>query len=109
MLNTMPVRLGELLVKEHLITTQHLKEAMSEQRSSGRKVGSILVDLGHVADDDITALLSRQYGVPSIDLSQFDIDLGVTSIIPPETARKYQIVPLIRSGATETCRPSAPN
>ena len=98
----MPVRLGELLVKERLITTQQLKEAVSEQRSSGRKVGSILVGLGYVADDDITALLSRQYGVPSIDLSQFDIDLGVTSIIPPETARKYQVIPLSRSGATLT-------
>ena len=61
-----------------------------------------MVELGYVADDDITALLSRQYGVPSIDLSQFDIDLAVISTIPPETARKYQVVPLSRSGPTLT-------
>ena len=98
----MPVRLGEMLVKERLITTQQLQEAVREQRSSGRRVGSILVDLGYVGDEEITALLSRQYGVPSIDLSQFDIDPGITLIIPPETARKYQVVPLSRAGATLT-------
>ena len=98
----MPVRIGEMLVKEQLITTQQLQEAVSQQKVSGGKVGPILIELGYVRDRDLTALLSRQYGVPSINLSQFEIDERVTRIIPPETARKYQVVPLSCSGATLT-------
>ena len=97
-----PVRLGELLVKERLITSQQLQEAVREQRSSGRRVGSILVDFWYVADEVIDALLSRQYGIPSIDLFHFDIDPGVMLIIPAETARKYQVVPLSQAGSTLT-------
>jgi hypothetical protein len=55
--------------------------------------------MGFVKDEEITALLSKQYGVPSINLAQFDIDPGVVKLIPPDTAHKYQIVPLSRSGA----------
>ena len=98
----MPVRIGEMLVKEQLITTQQLQEAVSQQKVIGGKVGPILIELGYVNDEDLTALLSRQYGVPSINLSQFEIDERVTRMIPPETARKYQVVPLSCSGATLT-------
>ena len=98
----MPVRIGEMLVKEQLITTQQLQEAVSQQKARGGKVGPILIELGYVKDEDLTTLLSRQYGVPSINLSQFEIDERVTRIIPPETTRKYQVVPLSRSGATLT-------
>ena len=58
--------------------------------------------LGYVKDDEITALLSKQYGVPSIALNQFEIDPAVIKLVPAETARKYQIVPLSRAGATLT-------
>src|SRR5262245_5619628 len=58
--------------------------------------------MGMVKDEEITALLSRQYGVPSINLSQFDIDASVIKLIPPDTAHKYQVVPLSRAGATLT-------
>ncbi len=58
--------------------------------------------LGFVKDEDITALLSKQYGVPSINLTQFEIDPGVIKLIPGETCHKYQIIPLSRSGATLT-------
>src|SRR6185436_1171933 len=61
-----------------------------------------LVKMGIVKDDEITALLSKQYGVPSINLTQFEIDPAVIKLIPPETAHKYQIVPLSRAGATLT-------
>ena len=98
----MPVRIGEMLVREQLITTQQLHEAVSQQKVNGGKVGPILIGLGYVKDEDLTALLSRQYGVPSITLSQFEIDERVARIIPPETARKYQVIPVSCSGATLT-------
>jgi type IV pilus assembly protein PilB len=98
----MPVRIGELLLKEKRITPEQLEEVLNYQKTHGGKLGLNLVKLGVVKDEDITALLSKQYGVPSINLTQFEIDPGVIKLIPGETCHKYQIIPLSRSGATLT-------
>jgi type IV pilus assembly protein PilB len=98
----MPVRIGELLLKEKRISAEQLQDALTYQRQNGGKLGANLVKLGYIQDDEITALLSKQYGVPSISLSQFEIDPAVIKLVPGDTARKYQIVPLSRSGATLT-------
>src|SRR6266436_603009 len=98
----MPIRIGELLLKEKRITSDQLQQALNHQKANGGKLGYNLVKMGFVKDEEITALLSKQYGVPSINLAQFDIDPGVVKLIPPDTAHKYQIVPLSRSGATLT-------
>ena len=98
----MAVRIGELLLKEKRITPEQLQEALSYQRQSGGKLGANLVKLGFVKDEEITSLLSKQYGVPSISLNQFEIDPAVIKLVPAETAHKYQIIPLSRVGATLT-------
>src|SRR5262245_28903893 len=98
----MAVRIGELLLKEKRITPEQLQEALNYQQATGGKLGFNLVKLNFVKDDEITALLSKQYGVPSINLSQFEIDPSVIKLIPAETAQKYQIIPLSRAGATLT-------
>jgi type IV pilus assembly protein PilB len=98
----MAVRIGELLLKEKRITPEQLQDALNHQRQNGGKLGLTLIKLGLVKDEEITALLSRQYGVPSIALGQFEIDPAVIKLVPGETAHKYQIVPLSRSGATLT-------
>ncbi len=98
----MPVRIGELLLKERRITAEQLQDALTYQRTHGGKLGANLVKLGYVKDEEITALLSKQYGVPSIALGQFEIDAAVIKLVPAETVRKYQIVPLSRAGATLT-------
>jgi type IV pilus assembly protein PilB len=98
----MAVRIGELLLKEKRITPDQLQEALNYQKANGGKVGYTLVKLGFVKDEELTALLSKQYGVPSINLAQFEIDPAVIKLIPAETAQKYQIIPLSRSGATLT-------
>jgi type IV pilus assembly protein PilB len=98
----MAVRIGELLLKEKRITPAQLQEALNYQKTNGGKLGYNLVKLGIVKDEEITSLLSKQYGVPSINLTQFEIDANVIKLIPAETAHKYQIVPLSRSGATLT-------
>ena len=98
----MAVRIGELLLKEKRITPEQLQEALNYQKANGAKVGFNLVKLGFVKDEEITALLSKQYGVPSINLAQFEIDPAVIKLIPAETAQKYQVIPLSRAGATLT-------
>src|SRR5437660_7838069 len=98
----MPVRIGELLLKEKRLTPAQLQEALNYQKANGGKLAFNLVKLGFVKDEEITALLSKQYGVPSINLAQFEIDPAVVKLIPGETAHKYQIVPLSRAGATLT-------
>ncbi len=98
----MAVRIGELLLKEKRITPEQLQEALNYQKANGGKLGFNLAKLGFVKDEELTALLSKQYGVPSINLAQFEIDPAVIKLIPAETAQKYQIIPLSRSGATLT-------
>jgi type IV pilus assembly protein PilB len=98
----MAVRIGELLLKEKLITPEQLQQALTQQKSNGGKLGFNLVKMGFVKDDQITALLSKQYGVPSINLAQFKIDPTIVKLVPTETARKYQIIPLSRAGSTLT-------
>src|SRR5579864_9341498 len=104
----MPVRIGELLLKEKRITAEQLQQALTTQKANGGKLGFNLVKMGFVKDEEITALLSKQYGVPSINLSQFEIDPVVIKLIPAETAQKYQIIPLSRAGATLTIAMTAP-
>src|SRR5712664_3808305 len=98
----MSVRLGEILVKENLITTEQLKKALEHQRHNGGKLGSVLMKLGYITDDQITGVLSRQYGVPSINLKFYEVDQNVIKLIPQDTAVRYQIVPLSRVGSTLT-------
>ncbi len=98
----MSAKLGEVLIKEGLITPQQLKEALDYQRAHGGRLGSILVSLGMVQDEAITAVLSRQYGVPAVNLDLFDVDPNAVRLLPEETARKYMVLPLARNGSTMT-------
>jgi type IV pilus assembly protein PilB len=98
----MPARIGDLLVKTDCITKDQLDQALKSQEANGKRIGFNLVKMGFVKDEVITALLSKRYGVPSINLRQFDIDPAVIKLLPTETAHKYQVIPLSRAGATLT-------
>jgi type IV pilus assembly protein PilB len=98
----MSQRLGDLLVKEKVITTEQLEQATKLQKESHSRLASALVKLGFLSDEDVTNFLSRQYGVPAINLSYFEIDPAVVKLIPYETAKRYQILPLSRVGASLT-------
>src|SRR5579859_7349094 len=100
----MSQRLGDLLVKEKIITSDQLDKALRAQRENGpnSRLGSTLVHLGFVTDEEVTNFLSRQYGVPAINLQYFEIDASVVKLIPEETAKRYQILPLSRVGASLT-------
>ena len=98
----MSAKLGELLVRENLITSQQLREALDHQRVHGGKFGATLVKLGFISDDMITSVVSRQYGVPSINLDLFRIEPDVIKLISEEVARKYCILPISKMGPTLT-------
>src|SRR5271165_931443 len=98
----MSSRLGEILVKEKLIDADQLKKALEYQQTNGGRLGTCLMKLGFITDDEITGVLSRQYGVPSINLKYYEVDVGVIKLIPQDTAVRYQIVPLSRVGSTLT-------
>ena len=93
-------RLGELLVRNQLISDDQLAQAISEQKKEGIRLGAALVKLGYVQEHDLASFLSKHYGVPSINLAEFDVDPAVVSLIPAEVAQKYQLVPINRAGAT---------
>jgi len=95
-------KLGEILIREKIISAEQLKQALEYQKTSGGRLGNALVKLGFLSDDEVTAVLSRQYGVPSINLAYFEVDPGVIKLIPMETSMKYQILPLSRVGSSLT-------
>ena len=90
------------MVKENLITQVQLAQAVENQKKTGTRLGSCLVKLGFVSDDDVTTFLSRQYGVPSINLTYFEVDPDVVKLVPEDTARRYEVVPLSRVGTSLT-------
>ncbi len=98
----MSAKLGEILVRENLISSQQLREALEFQRANGGRLGSNLVNLGIISDDVITAVLSRQYGVPSINLELFQIEAETIKLISQEVAQKYSVLPISKVGATLT-------
>ncbi len=98
----MAVKLGEMLIKANLLTTKKLQEALEYQKTNGGKLGFNLVKLGFVREEDITRVLSQQYGVPAVNLRTLEIDEVVVKLIPSEVAQKYLILPVSRSGATLT-------
>jgi len=95
-------RLGELLVREKLISLQQLRQAQEEQRKSGSKLGYALAKLGYISDGEITNFLSSQYRVPSIDLNSVDIDEDLTKLIPREVCERHIIVPVVRVSSAVT-------
>jgi type IV pilus assembly protein PilB len=101
-LGIMSAKLGESLLKDNLITPQQLKEALDYQRTNGGRLASTLVKLGMLSDEEVTAVLSRQYGVPSVNLDLFEVDPAAVALVPQETADRYSILPLSRVGATLT-------
>lgn len=95
-----PDRLGELLVREKLISPQQLKSAQDRSRAEGSRLGYEIARMGLVNEQDLTKFLSKQYGVPSINLKEIQIPDAVINLIPREVAERHQCMPVNRSGAT---------
>ncbi len=95
-------RLGALLVNANLISEEQLQKALAKQKKEGGRLGSSLVHMGYIKEDRLIAFLSHQYGIPSVDVTKFEIDREVVKLIPSEVAQKYMIIPLNRTGSTLT-------
>ena len=95
-------RLGHLLVAERLITEDQLKQALAEQKGKTEKLGSILARLGFITEEQLIGFLSRQYGIPSITLTNIDVDTETLRLVPAQIARKYEVLPVKRIGGTLT-------
>ena len=93
-------RIGELLVRENIISTEQLRRAQADQRSSGKRLAYSLAKLGILGEKELTDFLSQQYGVPSISLDEFEIDPEVIELIPKEVALKHTAIPVQRAGST---------
>ena len=91
-------RLGDLLVREGLINQEQLQRALADQKGSNEKLGSILVRLDFINEDQLIDFLSKQYGIPSITLTQLDVDAEVVKLVPAQIARKYEVLPTKRAG-----------
>ncbi|HEY4953590.1 MAG TPA: ATPase, T2SS/T4P/T4SS family [Gemmatimonadaceae bacterium] len=95
-------RVGEMLVREGLITRDQLNLALQDQRDSGTRLGYSLVALGFVKEIDLTRTLARQYHMPAVDLTNFEVDPRIARLIPSEMASKHLVLPLKRDGRTLT-------
>jgi type IV pilus assembly protein PilB len=101
-------RIGDMLVREGLITMDQLKRALYEQQQNGTKVGYNLVKLGYVKETDITRMLAKQHRMQAVDLSRFEVDSKIAKLIPADLAIKQQVLPLKREGRTLTVAISDP-
>src|SRR6476469_7304408 len=91
-------RLGELLVRENLISVQQLRKAQEEQQKTGTRIGTALIKTGAIEESKLTDFLSKQYGVPAINLKEFDIDPEIIRLVSKEVAEKHLVIPVNRAG-----------
>ncbi|RLE16231.1 MAG: type IV-A pilus assembly ATPase PilB [Acidobacteria bacterium] len=98
----MVMKLGDMLLDAGLIQKKQLEEALGVQKTEGGRLGYILTKLGFVSDEEITSFLSRQYGIPAVNLDHFEINEDVIKRIPVDVAQRYSIIPLSRTGSTLT-------
>ena len=98
----LPERMGELLVREKLISREQLDKALQEQKQSGTRIGYNLVKLGFIQETELTKILARQYKMPAVDLTRFEVDPRIAKLVPPELAMKHLVLPLKRDGRTLT-------
>ena len=102
-------RLGELLVREKLISLTQLRHAQDEQQKSGNNLGYTLAKLGYVSDDEITSFLSQQYRVPTINLEEYEIDADVLKLVPKEPCERAQGRPGLAHGQLAHRRDGGPD
>lgn len=102
-------KLGQMLVGANIITEEQLNQALNLQKKEGERLGTTLIKLGYVTEEKLVSLLSKQFGVPAITLSEYKIDPSVIRLIPLEMARKYLIMPVARVGAILTIAMADPS
>lgn len=93
-------RLGELLVRENLITLAQLQKAQEEAKRTGQRIGATLIRTGAIDESKLTEFLSKQYSIPSINLAEFEIEEEVIKLVPREACEKHLLIPVNRAGSS---------
>ncbi|MBW2362376.1 MAG: Flp pilus assembly complex ATPase component TadA, partial [Deltaproteobacteria bacterium] len=102
-------RIGELLVKENLLSAEQLAKAREESRNKGGRLGAQITSLGFLDENELTDFVAKQYGVPSIELDEFEVEDAVIQLIPEEVAAKHTVIPVNRAGSTLILATSDPS
>ncbi|MFP6641640.1 MAG: type II secretion system protein GspE, partial [Myxococcota bacterium] len=102
-------RIGELLVKENLLSADQLSKARAEASSKGGRLGAQITQLGFLDEGELTDFVAKQYGVPSIELDEFEIDPQVLELIPYDVSQKHNVMPVNRAGSTLIVATSDPS
>ena len=95
-------RIGDLLLREGMVTKEQLARAVQEQNQNGTRIGYNLVKLGFVQEAELTRILARQFRMPAVDLTRFEVDARIAKLIPTDLATKHLVLPLKRDGRTLT-------
>ncbi|MBN2802523.1 MAG: type II secretion system protein GspE, partial [Deltaproteobacteria bacterium] len=93
-------RIGELLVRENMISLTELRKAQELQKQSGDNLGKSLAKLGYVSDEEVTEFIATQYNVPSLNLDEYEIEQVIIDLIPKEVAERHKIIPVSRAGTS---------
>ena len=101
--------MGDILIKEDVINLDQLKTAIQEQKETGKRLGETLLNLGYIDEHQLVAYLSKQYGVPAINLDQFDISIDILKSVSRESAIKHKLIPINKSGSTLVVAMSDPS
>jgi type IV pilus assembly protein PilB len=109
MASAMERKLGEMLVRDHVLTSQDLETAIARQEETRASLGRVIVEMGLATEWEMAAALGKQLNVPFITLSHYDIDKYVLSCIPAHIVQKYKIVPVDKTGDTLTIALSDPS
>jgi type IV pilus assembly protein PilB len=102
-------RIGELLVKENLLTKEQLRDARTSAKGSGNRLGAEITKMGLLDESELADFVAKQYGVPSINLDEFEIDRAVIELVPEEVAIKHNVIPVNRAGSTLILATSDPS
>ncbi|MFC1642442.1 type IV-A pilus assembly ATPase PilB [Myxococcota bacterium] len=93
-------RLGELLVREKLISLQQLRHAQEEQRRAGTNLGYTLAKLGYISDGEVTSFLASQYKLPAVNLDEYEIETEVVRLVSKEVCERHRIMPVSRAASS---------
>src|SRR5215510_5831840 len=93
-------RIGELLLREKMLSLQQLQQAQDEAKRTGKRLGATLARLGFVKDSDLTNFVARQYSLQAVNLGEIEISADVLKLIPKEICQKHQVIPVRRAGST---------
>jgi len=102
-------KIGEIAIKGNLITSEQYQKATEEQKVKGGSFGANLIRMGMVKEEDLLSLLSRYYKVPSVKISNMQVDQKAVELVPASMAKKHLIIPISRVGAKLTLAMADPN